>query len=89
MALLRNFGNIIRRSNAFRNAMNLSARKNCGYAVDGQEGCSLPKSRGLVLGIYSDENDKADPGELTSNAKSFDNVRNRIPNAILQKRKTI
>lgn len=41
--------------------------------VTGTEGCSTPHSRGLVLGVYSDELDRADHGILTKTASSYDN----------------
>lgn len=42
--------------------------------VTGTEDCSTPHSRGLVLGVYSDENDKSDSGMLTPVAASYDEV---------------
>lgn len=40
--------------------------------VTGTEGCSTPHSRGLVLGVYSDELDRADHGILTRVAANYD-----------------
>lgn len=42
--------------------------------VTGTEDCSTPHSRGLVLGVYSDENDKSDSGMLSPVAMSYDEV---------------
>lgn len=39
--------------------------------VTGTENCSEPVSRGLVLGVYADENNKKDTGLLTPAAKQF------------------
>lgn len=49
-----------------------------GYAqiVTGTEDCSTPHSRGLVLGVYSDELDKSDSGTLTPVATLYDEVIN-------------
>lgn len=42
--------------------------------VTGTEDCSTPHSRGLVLGVYTDEKDKADSGRLTAVANAYDEV---------------
>lgn len=42
--------------------------------VTGTEDCSTPHSRGLVLGVYSDENEKTDSGMLSAVASSYDEV---------------
>lgn len=38
------------------------------------EKCSTPHSLGLVLGVYSNENDMLDTGQLTPNATKFNEV---------------
>lgn len=38
------------------------------------EKCSTPHSLGLVLGVYSNENDMLDTGQLTPNAAKFNEV---------------
>lgn len=40
------------------------------------EKCSTPHSLGLVLGVYSNENDMLDTGQLTPNATKFNEVSN-------------
>lgn len=40
------------------------------------EKCSTPHSLGLVLGVYSNENDMLDSGQLTPNAAKFNEVSN-------------
>lgn len=52
--------------------------------VTGTEDCSTPHSRGLVLGVYSDENDKSDSGMLTPVASSYDEVNLRVNDAQYQ-----
>lgn len=42
--------------------------------VTGGEKCSTPSSRGLVLGIYSKEDDRQDIGCLTENGKRYNEV---------------
>lgn len=38
------------------------------------EKCSTPHSLGLVLGVYSNESDMLDSGQLTPNANKFNEV---------------
>ena len=38
------------------------------------EQCSNPASRGLVLGVYADENDRLDIGVLTPTAAKYNEV---------------
>lgn len=40
------------------------------------EKCSTPHSLGLVLGVYSNENDMLDTGQLTPNAAKFNEICN-------------
>lgn len=42
--------------------------------IENTEGCSTPHSRGLVLGVYSNETDKFDDGILTQTASQYDEV---------------
>lgn len=49
-------------------------RRSYCQIVTGTEDCSTPHSRGLVLGVYTDENDKLDSGMLTPVAASYDEV---------------
>lgn len=44
--------------------------------VGSSELCSTPNSRGLVLGVYANEDDKLDIGILTDNAAKYNEVRN-------------
>lgn len=43
--------------------------------VTGTDKCSTPHSRGLVLGVYSNEEDKLDLGCLTDNGLKYNEVR--------------
>lgn len=43
--------------------------------VGSNELCSTPNSRGLVLGVYANEDDKLDIGILTDNAAKYNEVR--------------
>lgn len=45
--------------------------------VSNHDLCSTPHSRGLVLGVYANEEDKMDIGILTDNAAKYNEVRNR------------
>lgn len=45
-----------------------------GQIVAGTDECSTPHSRGLVLGVYSNENDKSDSGMLTPVASLYNEV---------------
>ncbi|XP_053691855.1 cytosol aminopeptidase-like [Sabethes cyaneus] len=50
----------------------LTLRRNAHQKiVTGQESCTNPPSRGLVLGVYSDENDRNDIGLLTPTAAKY------------------
>lgn len=42
--------------------------------VTGTEKCSEPYSRGLVVGVYSDENDRTDTGRLTPMGAKYNEV---------------
>lgn len=48
-------------------------QKRCKTSVT-PEKCSTPHSLGLVLGVYSNENDMLDTGQLTPNATKFNEV---------------
>lgn len=53
------------------------ARRAYCQIVTGTEECSTPHSRGLVLGVYSDENEKHDSGSLSTYASLYDEVSSR------------
>lgn len=46
--------------------------------VGNTELCSTPNSRGLVLGVYANEEDKLDIGILTENAAKYNEVSNNV-----------
>lgn len=50
------------------------------------EKCSTPHSLGLVLGVYSNENDMLDTGQLTPNAAKFNEVRKQFNYFVSMKR---
>lgn len=49
-------------------------RRWAGGVVTGTEKCSTPHSRGLVLGVYANEEDKLDLGCLTENGLKYNEV---------------
>lgn len=49
-------------------------RRNFRTALTGTEECSQPVSRGLVLGVYADENNHDDDGMLTPSALRYNEV---------------
>lgn len=51
-----------------------SIQKRFSSLVTGTEKCSTPDSRGLVLGVYANEDDKLDLGLLTPNAQKYNEV---------------
>lgn len=49
-------------------------RRNFRTVLTGTEECSQPVSRGLVLGVYADENNHDDDGLLTPSALRYNEV---------------
>lgn len=49
-------------------------QKRWAGVVTGTEKCSTPHSRGLVLGVYANEEDKLDLGCLTENGLKYNEV---------------
>lgn len=57
---------------AVKMPLQLTARNATTFkVVTGTDGCSTPHSRGLVLGVYSDELDRSDHGQLTPVAANY------------------
>lgn len=48
--------------------------RNIRTSLIGTEECSQPVSRGLVLGVYADENNHEDDGLLTPAAQRYNEV---------------
>lgn len=59
---------------ALKASTSLNLRRFYQPLVQGTENCSEPVSRGLVLGIYSDEKSSTDPGLLTASAQRYNEV---------------
>lgn len=49
-------------------------KRNFRTVLTGTEECSQPVSRGLVLGVYADENNPEDEGLLTPSGKRYNEV---------------
>lgn len=59
--------------NLFRKS-HIISRRFVHTPIVGNEKCSEPYSRGLVLGVYADEGDKLDAGILTPMAWRYNKV---------------
>lgn len=64
----------MRTSIATRHQVQQIVQKRWAGVVTGTEKCSTPHSRGLVLGVYANEEDKLDLGCLTENGLKYNEV---------------